>query len=262
MGQVIDERRGEAERLRGYFEVQLLFAEILADRTARPLSDTCLAFTNLHWRLGLGRLDACGPAAGWASYATGLERCPSSADRLEWTLCAFAGPPPEAVDPRRFGCFRYDPPDPDGVVRIHFNNRDGADGAGPLSRAKAARRRAELGEMFAHLRAHHPDARTVRGASWLYNLEAYRRLFPPEYAASILELEQVRLNGTSSWGQLLDFRGSVKPGIRQALLENVASVDTAAPWRAFPLRALGAQSDLEPFHRFYGDQEGAPGGKA
>lgn len=38
---LIDGRRELAERLRGYFEVQLLFAETIADRTSRTLSDSC-----------------------------------------------------------------------------------------------------------------------------------------------------------------------------------------------------------------------------
>jgi hypothetical protein len=37
--------------------------------------------------------------------------------------------------------------------------------------------------MFAHIAEHEPQATTVCGASWLYNCEAYRRLFPPSYTA-------------------------------------------------------------------------------
>jgi hypothetical protein len=89
----------------------------------------------------------------------------------------------------------------------------------------------------------------VRGGSWLYNLEAYRRLFPEEYAASVFLPDRVRLDGTSSWGQLLNFRGFVKPDVRQALLDNMSRLDVAAPWKVFPMRALGAQSAIEPFYR-------------
>jgi hypothetical protein len=138
----------------------------------------------------------------------------------------------------------------DRVVRIHFSNRDSEDDCGPLVRAKSDRRTSELREMFGYIRAHHPSARAVRGGSWLYNLEAYRRVFPPEYVASTFEPERVRLDGTSSWGQLLDFRGVVKPTVRQALLDNIANLDIAAPWKAFPLRALGAQSSIEHFYKF------------
>lgn len=251
MATVGDERREEAERLRGYFEVQLLFAEAMAERTASALPDICLKFTNLHRRFGLGRPDPDAPSPEWRRYAAGIERREPGPGRLDWTLAFFANAPPEASTKRRFGCFSYELLNPGGVVRIHFSNRDSAGDCGPLARAKADRRRSELREMFGHIRAHHPEAQTVRGGSWLYNIEAYRRLFPPEYAASSFEPEQVRLDGTSSWGQLLDFRGAVKPAVRQALLGGVSKVDIAAPWRAFPMRALGAQSRIEPFYQFY-----------
>lgn len=251
MGGMIEGRREEAERLRDYFDVQLQFAETVADRTFCALSAACLKFTNLHRRFGLGRTDGGALSAGWVRYAAGLERCASRPDRLKWTLAFFADTPPEQSATRRFGCFSYELLNADEVVRIHFSNRDSADGRGPLARAKADRRRSELRAMFGYIQAHHPGARTVLGGSWLYNLEAYRRLFPSEYAASAFEPERVRLDGTSSWGQLLDFRGFVKPAVRQALLDNITRVDMAAPWRAFPLRALGARSAIEPFYRFY-----------
>ena len=249
MGGIVAARRQQAERLRGYFEVQLRFAEIIAARTSCALSDTCLEFTNLHRRFGLGRPEVGATSEEWARYAAGLEN--DEAGRLDWTVDFFAQSAPEASEGLRFGCFSYELQDADEVVRIHFSNCDGDDGVGPLARAKVDRRRTELREMFEHIRAEHPQAQAVRGGSWLYHLEAYRRLFPPAYGASRFEPERVRLDGTSGWGQLLDFRGAVKPAVREALLANVATVDLAAPWRAFPLRALGAQSPIGPFHQFY-----------
>jgi hypothetical protein len=250
MGVVIDARREQAERLRGYF-VQLLFAETIADRTSRTLSDSCLELTNLHRRFGLGRADGGSHSAEWTRYAAGLDRCASRPNRLEWTVAFFVDVAPKESATHSFGCFSYELLSPDHVVRIHFSNRDSADGCGPLARAKADCRISELREMFQFIRAHHSSARTVRGGSWLYNLEAYRRLFPPEYAASTFEPERVRLDGTSSWGQSLDFRGFMKPSVRQALLDNIGNLDIAAPWKAFPLRALVAQGSIEHFYQFY-----------
>jgi hypothetical protein len=252
MGGVIEGRREEAERLREYFEVQLLLAEAVAERTARRLSDSCLEFTNLHRRFGLGRVEGGAHAPEWARYADGLERCASGQERLAWTLDFFASVPPQESATHPFGCFSYELLNQDQVVRIHFSNRDSADGCGPLVGAKADRRRSELRGMFGYVRAQHPSARTVWGGSWLYNLEAYRRLFPAEYAASTFEPERVRLDGTSSWGQLLDFRGCVRPSVRQALIDNIRNLDIAAPWRVFPLRALGARGSIEHFYPFYG----------
>lgn len=251
MAATIDQRRQEAERLRDYFDVQLLFAETVVDRTSLTLSNACLKFTNLHRRFGLGRVDSGIPSPEWTRYAAGLEKCATSASRLEWTVTFFAGTRSKASVARSFGCFGYELLNPEPVVRIHFSNRDSADGRGPLTRAKVDRRMAELREMFQSIRVHHSSAQSVRGSSWLYNLEAYRRLFPPAYTASVYEPETVLLDGTSSWGQILDFRGSVKPAVRRALLENIKLVDIAAPWRAFPMRALAAQTSIEHFHQFY-----------
>lgn len=252
MDGIIEPRREAAERLRGYFEVQLRFAETITARTARPMADTLREVTNLHRRFGLGRVQA-GPASeGWVRYAAGLARCASAAERLDWTVAFFADAPPEPPGARRFGCFSYELQDEDQVVRIHFSNRDSGGDRGPLVRAKADRRISELREMFGHVRAQHGQARAVRGGSWLYNLEAYRRLFPRDYGASAFEPERVRLDGTSSWGQLLDFRGTVKPAMAQALLDNIGQGDIAAPWRAFPLRALSVESPIAPFYRLYG----------
>lgn len=251
MGGMIDRRREEATRLEGYFDVQLQFAEIAARRTSRTLSETCLRYTNLHRRLGLGRRDGGATSAEWNRYAAGLEQCASLADRLAWTAAFYVAVEPKEKAKHRFGCFSYELVGADDVVRIHFGNHDSADDSGPLARAKAERRRSELREMFGHIRTHEPHARTVVGSSWLYNLEAYRRLFPLEYAASRFEQAQLRLDGMSSWGQVLDFRGFVKPAIARAVLDNIETVDIAEPWKAFPLHALGAQSAIEHFYRFY-----------
>lgn len=105
MGEGLDLRRQEAERSRDYFEVQIQFAEILAARMAIPLSDAHLEFTNLHRRFGLGKVQAGAPAARWAAYATGVERCAGAAERLNWAVRFFADSTPAETGNRRFGCF-------------------------------------------------------------------------------------------------------------------------------------------------------------
>lgn len=255
---MIEARRDEAERLADFFAVQLTFAEALAARSGRPLAEVCLEFTNLHRRLGFGRIDGDPPGAGWLRYAEGLERRAPGADRVGWTVEAYAAAAPPASETPRFGCFSYEVVTDQPVVRIHFDNRDSDDGRGPLWAGKVDRRRAELAEMFAYIRARHPQAQTVKGGSWLYNIEAYRRLFPTDYAASVHRPARLRLDGTSSWGQLLDFQGRVKPAVRQALLDNLAAIDVEAPWEAFPRRALAAQCDIGAFYRDLRGKDATP----
>ena len=67
-------------------------------------------------------------------------------------------------------------------------------------------------QMFAFVARRWPEAKAVNGASWLYNTEGYRRLFPQEFANSRTPLIGPRpIHGLSTWGQFLDFRGHVKP---------------------------------------------------
>lgn len=248
-------RRGEAERLRGWFELQLRFAAVAAERRGEALGEAVSVLTNLHRRFGLGTLPIAAAERGavdplWRRYVEGLEARGDLAARLDWTVACCAQGPASPSSKPVFGCFAFDAPDGDGVVRIHFENRDD-DGLSPLVDAKLQRRLGDAAAMFAHVAATYPQARTVKGGSWLYNLEAYRRLFPPAYGASRVRPEPLRLNGTSSWGQLIDHRGQVKPAARDAFLANLADLDPAAPWRVFPLRALAVSAPLTAFTTFY-----------
>lgn len=248
----MDEARiARARRLRPYFELQLRFADALAECTGRPVDELALEMTNLHRRFGLGAPEADAPRPEWAAYAEGLRARAALADRVDWTEVTFVRSPEESSGRQAFGCFTYDPPDADGEVRIHFTNRD-ADDVSPLAAHKVPRRLEDLGRMFADVGGRHPQARAVRGGSWLYNTEAYRRLFPPAYGESRRPAGPVRLNGTSSWGQFLDHREAVKPAARDAFLANLARLDPEAPWEAFPLRALVARAPIGLFYAFYG----------
>ncbi|MDO8900401.1 MAG: hypothetical protein Q7V15_03510 [Phenylobacterium sp.] len=253
MSAVADARAAQVAVFRDYFGLQLAFAETLAARSGLPLSEAVRGFTNLHRRLSLGEVSEAPPGAEWRRYAEGLDRAPDAPSRLDWTMEVMAAAPDEPPQPNkvRFGCFSYDPPDA-GVVRIHFNNHDSRDGAGPLARSKVGARRSELARMFAHLRRTAPEAETVAGASWLYHVEAYRRLFPPAYTASATLAGKVGLTGVSSWGQFLTHQGAVKGDLSQTFLEGLGGLDPDAPWLAFPLRPLRVSAPIACFEDHFG----------
>ena len=106
--------------------------------------------------------------------------------------------------------------------------------------------------MFTHVKHTCAEAKEVRGGSWLYHLEAYRRLFPPIYGDSRAVLEgTTRFQGTSSWGQFLDHREGVKPAVRAQFLENLTRLDMHRLWEVFPLPACRAHAPIEAFYDFY-----------
>lgn len=250
--ELTNERIDEAERLRPYFAVQLLFAERLAKLSGSSFPEAVLRYTNLHRRFGLGRADPDSPRCEWLRFEAQLVQLRGLQERLDWTVSYYADAKPETNVAPRFGCFRFDPPGSDGVVRIHFSNRD-ADDASPLAPVKAERRQAELAEMCAYISLHHPSSEVIKGGSWLYNLDAYCRLFPPAYVASRRKPTQVRLDGASTWGQLLTYRGSLKAEARDKILANLAEMEPTAPWRVFPLHALDVQAPFRVFQDHFAD---------
>jgi len=246
-----------AERLAPYFDAQLRLAGRVAELTGTPLSDAVLRFTNLHRRLGFGvNVPGEAPAPGWLDYARALEAAPDDPARLAVTRAAFVRGADEVLPlqgQRQFGCFACEAPTEDGAVRLHFNNQDTDEDGGPLATAKIARRRTELAALVRHVRTVHPEATCIRGKSWLYNLEAYRRLFPADYGASRAVAEgPLRLNGTSSWGQLIDAHERIRPAARDALMAGLADLDPEAPWLAFPLRVLATEASIDSFAAEYG----------
>ena len=173
---------------------------------------------------------------------------------MDWTLSVLARSRPQPATPphRRFGCFTLVPPDAGGVVRLHFANHEDRLHMSPLAPSRLGARRGELAALFRHVGVFHPEARLVRGASWLYNIAAYRSLFPGRYIASGRLVEPAGLSGSSSWGQFLDHRGALKDEAAADFRATFERLDPDAPWRLFPLRPLRNEARVQVFHDFYG----------
>lgn len=253
---VTADRAARAARLGPVFEVQLRLAHRMADLTGAPLGEAVLRHTNFHRRFGLGRINT-GVATAWTTYAEALEGLASLADQVALTQATFIQAPPEALPgPGRtgFGCFACDNAvAPDGSVQIHFRNADADEGGGPLAAGKLARRKGEMAALVAHVRATRPEATHIRGRSWLYNLEAYRRVFPPDYGAARRPIgdEPVSLDGNSLWGQVIASDEGVRGAARDAIVAALPNLDPAAPWRAFPFAVLRTRAPLASFDAFY-----------
>ena len=226
-----------------YFDLQLRVALSYARLGQMPRAVAIGQFTNLRKRLGLMG------ASGVAAWRRLLQCASSEADHQDLLEAAL-----DLHDRRAqcfsspFGCFSYDPPDAEGVIRIHFMPDERHRGDSPLSDARLPERRAELRALTADLRQRHPDARHVRGRSWLYNLDAYKRIFPAEYVASISRpTSAVNLTGSSTWGQALNYQGRVKQAVRDHVLSHVSLATLETPWQAFPLIALVADAPVQCF---------------
>jgi len=233
---------------KAFFDLQLRFADRVTVLSGLPLARALLEYTNLYIRFGLGRgFDPAHPI--WQEYVAGLQ---DADDRREWTYRFYLTRPEAVAAPNvvaTSGCFSYARLG-DDRIRLHFQNAE-PDGRSPLGIERLGRRLADLAALFEHVRRTLPRPLRVVGASWLYNLEAYRRLFPVSYLATARVIGP-RFQHMPLWGQFLDRHGEIKAGMTRRFLERLerqSSLDSLD--QCFPLQVLSLEAPVREFYDFY-----------
>ena len=148
-----------------------------------------------------------------------------------------------------FGCFSYSRLSGDRI-RLHFENA-GTDEHSSLGIDRRGQRLADLAALFGHVRQTLGQSVQVVGASWLYNLDAYRRLFPIPYLATAHVIHRFR--NMPLWGQFLDRHGEIKESMTRPFLERLecqSSLDSVG--ECFPFQVLSVQASVLEFYDFYG----------
>jgi hypothetical protein len=233
---------------KAFFGLQLEFAEKVSGLSGMPLALALLHYTNLYIRFGLGRdFDQAHPK--WREYLAGLE---TASDREDWTYRFYAAlpelPPPDVV--ATFGCFSYAWLSGDRI-RIHFHNAE-PDGRSPLGGERRHRRSEELAAMFASLKQSAQPSVHVVGASWLYNLDAYRRLFPASYLATANVMRHP-FRYMPLWGQFVNRLGEIRENLARHFRERLAKHSALQDLeRCFPFQALYLEAPVAEFHEFFG----------
>jgi hypothetical protein len=149
-----------------------------------------------------------------------------------------------------FGCFSYARV-PRDRIRIHFQNTDTA-GHSSLGMACVGQRRADLTALFRHVQRTLPAHVQVVGVSWLYNLEAYRRLFPASYIATARVICP-RFRSMPLWGQFLDRHGELKEQMTRPFLARLEQQTCVARLHeCFPFQVLTVEAPVQEFYDCYG----------
>ena len=234
---------------KAFFDLQLQFAHKVTELSGLPFTRVLLEYTNLYIRFGLGR-DFHPAHPVWQAYLAGLQ---DTNDRREWTYRfyvtraeAMAGPPVVAT----FGCFSYARSRGDRI-RLHFQNAD-TEGHSSLGIACLGQRRANLTTLFGHVQRTMPERVQVVGVSWLYNLEAYHRLFPVSYVATARVISN-RFQSMPLWGQFLDRHGGIKERMARPFLERLErQVSVERLHECFPFQVLTVEASVREFYDFYG----------
>lgn len=234
---------------REFFDLQFSFAEKVSALSGMPLGAALLDYTNFYVRFGLGR-EFDPQHESWQTYLAGLR---VAGDVRAWTYRFYLNDPEATTAPAvvaTFGCFSYALASANHI-RLHFRNAE-AGSHSPLAVARVAQRRAELAALFEHVRINAGENFFVVGVSWLYNLDAYRRLFPSVYGRSA-RIIRGRFRSMPLWGQFVDYRGQVKDSMTTPFLKSVAQHSGLARLdECFPFQVLTVQAPAQHFYDFYG----------
>lgn len=241
---------------RGWFDLQLGFGRRVAAVGGGRFEEGLARQTNLYRCLGLPwEMDLGHPV--WVEFVEGLLR---AEDAVAWAY-GFYRERWREYGVRPFGCFRYDF-EPEGTwIRLHFSNQDGS-GEGAISKARMEVRLAELRAMFGEIARDYPEATEVRGNSWLYGREAYRRLYPPAFCRVLTPARtEDNFQYLALWGQFLDREKRVKLAMAGEFLERIGRAQTMEELAAaFPQRVYSAACGIAEFYDFYRiDRDGEAG---
>ena len=222
---------------RAYFAVQRRFAERWAALAPVPIETAYLECTTwYHQAAGLGReFDPRHPT--WQKL---IAEVSDSADPDGVVHAAALRNEPD-VPPGPILDWSWDADD--HTVRLHFFPQRSADGH-PLAHRHLPDRQREFRDLVRRAALEHPDDAWLRGRSWLYSIEAYRRIFPDVFIA-VLEPLEPDLQFLACWGQLLDGAWRTRTDVASVLLRGVEVASTTDELEAaFPHPMLQSRVPL------------------
>jgi hypothetical protein len=217
-----------------FFDLQLRFAVKVSELTGLPLAETVGSRTNIYVRLGMGqRLDHANP--DWVEYVSALLAARDRAALTHNFHRRRAHLPTGPAVAATVGCFSFAPIGP-GRVRLHFHaGHQHSDS--PLSLANEHLRRGELTRLVSQVAALGSDVQIV-GASWLYNLNSYRRLFPESYLSGLVPMEHP-YERMPLWGQFLKRDKTVRADAVEYFTSRLTKATTLEQLSScFPQRVL------------------------
>ncbi len=235
-----------------YFELQVRFARRVSTLSGIPFHDALLHWTSFYKLLGAdGDFDPADTV--WRGLLLHLHD-DASLDEQTTAIYAYylqrSADIPTFADHPHWGCFAYEWRPEARSIRLHFGAMDSPE-PGPLSRQLIEARKAELRAMVSDAHRAHPEAEWVIGGSWLYNLEAYRRLFPTSFGQSATP-DEPHIQFRALWGQFLRSDFSLEPDRATLFLARVSALSDIGEYAGcFPFQVLLTRAPMRDFLDFY-----------
>ncbi|MBP6879578.1 MAG: hypothetical protein KBF62_00905 [Candidatus Pacebacteria bacterium] len=228
-----------------FFKIQIEFAEKIASITGKSIEGVLLEYTCLYKRFGIQNWSFNKNELVWQEF---LKEFRISKNKTS-TVYEFQIKHAENKSEKEvfFGCFRYEYSADEKDVRIHFSSHGES---GSLGKANIEKRKEDLRLMCVDIKNKYPETKTISGISWLFNIDACKRIFPPRFTDNAKVLEWYR--SLAIWGQFSDSKGNIRPEtaekfkicfLKQGNLSDLLS--------CFPYKVLAPSTKIENFYKFY-----------
>ncbi len=238
---------------REHFDLQYQFALKAMELTGKTLEECLMEYTAFYKRIGVKDWQFNSDNPIWQNF---LQSARAVGNYAETAYNLFLENEKQrrnikSPDKIRFGCFRFEYEQPKETITLHFSNQDKS-GLGPLSHQRIEQRLKELAEMFKYIKANFPSAKYVAGGSWLYNYEAYRRLFPSTFMNGIGTQEIPFPRSSGIWGQFINSEKEVDEQVKIKFLSKIKEAKNIDELlQTFPMKLLIPKCGIEEFYKFY-----------
>jgi hypothetical protein len=229
-----------------FFALQLLFARKISSVGELPIADSLSKHSCLREIFGLRRShNYVDETCTWQNIIKKIAAEEKPASWLQQHYSLLNIPRPYNKNNARYGPFSYALTGLNGhIARLLFFAQAVAF---PLRSEFLADRRNDLSMMFKDVKLLAPGVLKVRGGSWLYNINAYRRIFPPVYVASA-KPNGYETDSMALWGQFLLRNGDIRAGEVTKFLTQLNLARTVSDCLlSFPLEVLRPECDIGAF---------------
>lgn len=231
-------------------KINLEFAEKISQILNQPIDNILFDYTMLYRCFNIGRkFNINNPF--WQSFLVDFKKSSNKLDLIyEVHLARQKLPLIDGIN-FTFGCFSFER-NTGEEIRIHFNNNEVRE-YGPLQVSRKEFRKSELKALFSYVKKNVYKPTNVIGRSWLYNIEAYKRLFPKSYLSSVKVVSPNKAYPRISlWGQFLNHRNQIKHKLIEIFLSQLKSQNTIDKlYECFPFKVLRLKSPIQNFYEFY-----------
>jgi hypothetical protein len=243
-----------------YFGLQIKFCKKLSQITGRDFLEILPLYSDFVNRLWIGRekgdvsedYQAYHPTKNWKKFQKKFNSKKPVQSTYEYYLAELKkNEIRRKKETPRTSAFRYDIEDNGESMRVHTHMYYRENKYSPLSKHNIKFREAEIKKCLSEVKEKHSKVKYVKGHSWLYNINTYRRLFPKSYLKTAKPVEYT-MQGFGLWGQFLDRNGNVKKELSSSFLKKVAKAKTMKDlWKAYPFMALELKAPIKDFYKKY-----------